>query len=73
MNSNKELNESKRPQNRETTRGEGTCLQKTDTDLTLNELVANPEECGTSGLSCDGEVGEFFHGKFSLCSLLQFF
>ncbi|XP_057765462.1 uncharacterized protein LOC130986167 isoform X2 [Salvia miltiorrhiza] len=56
MNRKKEFNnESKRQQNKETTRGECVALQKTDNNLTSNEVVVNYEECGTSGLSCDGE------------------
>ncbi|KAH6822742.1 inner centromere protein [Perilla frutescens var. hirtella] len=60
MNSKKEFNnESKRKQNRQTTRGEGVALQKTQINLTQNEVVMNYEECGTSGLSC--EAGEVMH------------
>ncbi|KAL1556173.1 hypothetical protein AAHA92_11828 [Salvia divinorum] len=47
-------NESKRQQNREITGGETVAMQKTDNNLTLNEFVANSEECSTSAI-CDGE------------------
>lgn len=74
MNRKNEFNkESKRKQNRETTRGEGAALQKTDNNLTINEVVVNYEECGTSGLSCDGEVGNFVMVNLDGCCLLQYF
>lgn len=74
MNRKKEFNnECRRQQNRETARGEGVALQKTDNNLTLNEVVMNYEEFGTSGLSCDGEVRDFVMVDLDECCLLQYF
>lgn len=41
--------------------------------MALNELAVNHEECGTSSLSCDGEVRDFFIVDLVRSSLLQFF
>lgn len=69
MNSKKEFNnEAKRQQSRETTKGEGVTLQKTENNLTFNEVVNY--ECGISGLSCKaGEVGEFVMAYSVGCSV----
>lgn len=75
MNSNKEFhNESKNQQNRETTRGDGVALQKTQTNLTLTKVVMNYDECGSSGLSCEaGKVGDFVMAESVGCCLSHVF